>query len=246
MAKLTNKVIVVTGGSGLLGSAFIKAIETEGGIAINADIDCSTDVAARKYYCNINSADTVENLIYTVANKYGKIDGWINNAYPRTEDWSLKFEDIPLHSWQKNIDMHLNGYFICSQLILKQMKKQNYGVLLNLGSIYGIVGPDFTIYEGTTITNPAAYAAIKGALINFSRYLASYYGMHNIRVNCISPGGIFDHQDAKFIKNYENKVPLKRMGIPEDIAPSAVFLLSDDSKYITGHNLVIDGGWSII
>ena len=126
------------------------------------------------------------------------------------------------------------------------MKKQGFGSLINMSSIYGLVGPDFTIYEGTDMTMPAAYAAIKGGLNNLTRYLASYYGVSQIRINTVSPGGILDNQPKSFIDNYNKKVPLKRMGSPKDIVSAVYFLLSDESGYITGHNLVVDGGWSII
>lgn len=126
------------------------------------------------------------------------------------------------------------------------MTKQKYGSIINIASIYGVIGPDFTVYDGTNMTMPAAYAAIKGGLINLTRYMASYFGPHNVRVNTVSPGGIFDKQNSTFVSNYEKKVPLRRMGAPEDIAPSVSFLLSDESKYITGQNLIIDGGWTAI
>lgn len=128
------------------------------------------------------------------------------------------------------------------------MKEQNFGSIVNVASIYGVVGNDFTIYEGYGGTSPAAYAAIKGGIINFSRYLASYYGKYNIRVNCVSPGGILDtaHQNASFIERYSEKSPLKRLGNPEEIAPAINFLLSDEASFITGHNLMVDGGWTAI
>ena len=127
------------------------------------------------------------------------------------------------------------------------MKKQNFGSVVNMASIYGIVGNDFTIYKNTGgLTSPAAYSAIKGGIINFTRYLASYYGGNNIRVNCVSPGGVINEQNENFIKQYESKVPLKRMARSEEIAPAVTFLLSEESSYITGHNLVIDGGWTAI
>lgn len=245
--NLLDKVIVVTGGSGLLGSVFIATIKKAGGIAINADISVSTDLKdAGTHYCDITSESSIASMIQQIVSVYGRIDGWVNNAYPRTRDWGNKPEDVKLESWKQNIDMHLNGYFLCCQKILTYMKGQKFGSVINMSSIYGVVGPDFTVYEGTEITNPIGYAAIKGGIINLTRYLASYYGQYNIRVNCISPGGIFDNQSPIFVENYNKKVPLKRMGTPNDIAPSVAFLLSDDASYITGHNLMVDGGWTAI
>ena len=126
------------------------------------------------------------------------------------------------------------------------MKAQSSGAIVNISSIYGVVGPDFSVYNGTQMTMPAAYSAIKGGVINFSRYLAAYYGPYGIRINCVSPGGIFDHQNQNFVSQYEAKVPMRRMGLPEDIAPAVGFLLSNDANYITGQNIIVDGGWTAI
>jgi NAD(P)-dependent dehydrogenase (short-subunit alcohol dehydrogenase family) len=246
MIDLKDKIVVVTGGNGLLGNAFIQEINKHGGIAISADINAEKNLGEKQYYCDITDESSVQELLDAVVKEYGKIDGWVNNAYPRTKDWGAKVEDLPLSSWKQNLDMHLTGYFICSRIALEQMKIQKFGSLINLGSIYGVQGPDFTVYDGTAIGNPVGYAAIKGGIINLTRYFASYYGKYNVRANCVSPGGIFDNQDEIFVKNYEHKVPMKRMGLPADIAPSVVFLLADGSKYITGHNLIVDGGWSAV
>ncbi|PCJ84841.1 MAG: short-chain dehydrogenase [Flavobacteriales bacterium] len=246
MGKLDGKIAVVTGGSGLLGSTFVDQISQVGGIAINVDISCEKDLENNQYQCDITSENSVKETIDAIVEKHGKIDGWINNAYPKTDDWGKKLEDIPFNSWRKNVDMHLNGYFNCSRQICEQMKKQQSGSVVNMASIYGILGPNFNIYQGTEMTMPVAYSAIKGAIVNFTRYLASYYGPHKVRANCISPGGIFDQQPKSFVTKYTENVPLGRMGNTDDISPAVEFLLSDDSKYITGHNLVIDGGWSCI
>lgn len=246
MKKLENKIIIVTGGSGLIGKTIIADIRRNSGTAINADIDCNTDLNKFSRNCDITIDDSIQDTINDVINHFGKLDGLVNNAYPRTKDFGDKFEDTKPDSWRKNVDIHLNSYFVFCQKALSQMKKQGYGSIVNIASIYGIVGPDFTVYEGTKLTNPGVYAAIKGGIINFTRYIASYYGKYNIRANCISPGGIFDNQHERFVKQYEHKVPLKRMGKPEDIAPSVSFLLSNDASYISGHNLVVDGGWTAI
>lgn len=246
MKRLENKVIIVTGGSGLIGKKIVEQIKNEGGICINADINVQTDSDLQNLYCDISDENSIQNVITLVLNKFGKIDGLVNNAYPHTKDWGKKFEDISTESWKKNVDMQMNSLFSFCQQTLKVMKEQQFGRIVNIASIYGIVGPDFSIYEGTDMTMPAAYSAIKGGIINFTRYLASYYGPFGININSVSPGGIFDNQNPVFVKNYEQKVPLKRMGNPSDIAGPVVFLLSDNAAYVTGHNLIVDGGWTII
>ncbi len=246
MAKLTNKVIIVTGGSGLIGSHIVRKIREEGGICINAEIKAETNLEQGTIQCDITNASSIQHTIDSILQHYNRIDGLVNNAYPRTKDWGVRFEDIPEESWKQNVDMQLNSAFMFCQKMLPVMQLQQQGSIVNISSIYGTVGPDFGVYEGTPMTMPAAYAAIKGGLVNFSRYLASYYGKHNIRVNCVSPGGIFDNQMELFVKQYEAKVPMRRMGKPEDIAPSVAFLLSDEASYITGHNLMVDGGWTAI
>ncbi|GGF08111.1 oxidoreductase [Flavobacterium limi] len=245
MFSIKDKVIIVTGGNGLLGKQMVSTFREHGAIVIAADIYFE-EQGYDDFIIDITVEDSVKEGIAAIIEKYNRIDGWVNNAYPRTKDWGTKFEDIALESWRKNVDMHLNGYFLCSQVVLEQMKIQGFGSLINMSSIYGLVGPDFTIYEGTEMTMPAAYSAIKGGLNNFTRYLASYYGSYQVRVNTVSPGGIFDNQPESFVNNYNKKVPMKRMGSPKDIVSGVAFLLTDEASYITGHNLVVDGGWSVI
>lgn len=242
---LKGKIIVVTGGSGLIGKAILKDLLAKGATPINLDIqECDMDI--RQMYCDVTDDQSIQQVLKTVVDEYQRIDGLVNNAYPRTDDWGTEFEHIDANSWRKNIEWQLNSSFVSCREVLSYMEKQKSGSIVNIASIYGIVGNDFSMYEGTNINPPAAYSAIKGGLINFSKYLASKYGHIGIRVNCVSPGGIFDGQDLNFVERYNAKVPMKRMGLPEDIAPSVSFLLSDESRYITGHNLVVDGGWTII
>jgi NAD(P)-dependent dehydrogenase (short-subunit alcohol dehydrogenase family) len=245
MFSIKNKIIVVTGGNGLLGKQMITTFRENGAIAISVDINFDQQ-GEYDFVMDITNENSVNSVVFSIVKKYNKIDGWVNNAYPRTSDWGNKFENIVFESWRKNIDMHLNGYFLCCQVVLNQMKKQGSGSLINMSSIYGLIGPDFTIYDGTEMTMPAAYSAIKGGLNNLTRYLASYYGKYQVRINTISPGGIYDNQPESFVNNYNNKVPLKRMGMPKDIVSAVFYLLTDESSYVTGHNLVVDGGWSII
>lgn len=242
---LKNKVIIVTGGSGLLGKEIIKNLVDKGAIAINADINVLTDFNKNTLTVDITSEESIVNSIKLISDYYGKIDGLVNNAYPRTKDWGAKFEDISYESWQKNVDIQMNTTFLFIQKIMPELLKTK-GSIVNITSIYGVVGNDLTLYENTNINTAAQYSAIKGGIINFTRYLASYYGRQGVRVNCVSPGGIFDNQHEIFVANYENKVPMGRMGNPDDIAPSVSFLLSNESKYITGQNLIVDGGWTSI
>lgn len=243
---LKEKVILVTGGSGLLAKAMVGDLHQKGAIPINLDVDVKDDFEKQTLYCDVTDDDSIRSAIGKVWDQYQRIDGLVNNAYPRTPDWANDFEQIDPDSWRQNVDWQLNAYFVFCQEVLIKMREQGFGNIVNIASIYGVVGNDFTVYEGTDLTPAAAYTAIKGGLINFSRYLASKYGPYGIRVNCVSPGGIFNHQPEKFVKNYSQKVPMKRMGNPDDVAPPTSFLLSDEAKYITGHNLIVDGGWTVI
>lgn len=245
MFSIKNKIIVVTGGNGLIGKQIVSSLRENGAKVIAADISFEKQ-GEDDLIIDITDENSVIKGVSEILKKYNQIDGFINNAYPRTKDWGNKLEDITIESWRNNVDMHLNGYFLCCKVVLEQMKKQGFGSLINMSSIYGLIGPDFTVYEGTDMTMPAAYSAIKGGINNLTRYLASYYGAYQIRVNTVSPGGIFDNQPETFVNNYNRKVPMKRMGNPKDIVSAVYFLLTDESSYITGHNLVVDGGWSVI
>jgi len=244
--NLKDKIILVTGGSGLLGQAFINDIKSRGGIALNADVTVETDENAGTLQCDVTSDADLNLAVEYILKNYGRIDGLVNNAYPRTADWGTPFEEINPVSWRKNVDMQLNSYVFLCQQVIPLMKKQGGGSIVNIASIYGVVGNDPNLYIQDNMTPPAAYSAIKGGLINFTKYLAALYGKKGIRVNCVSPGGIFDKQPQNFVKKYKERVPLGRMGKPEDIAPSVSFFLSDEANYITGQNLLVDGGWTII
>ena len=196
--KLKNKIIIVTGGNGLLGSAIVEQIKQEGAFCINFEINHKTNDDLSNVECDITNQDSVNHALSLVIKKYKRIDGLVNNAYPRTDDWGNKFEDIELDSWKQNVEWQLNSYFYLSQQVANQMAKQKKGSIVNMASIYGVIAPDFSVYNETNMTTPAAYAAIKGGLINLTRYMASYFGSKQIRVNAVSPGGIFDNQNSIF------------------------------------------------
>jgi len=255
--SMKDKVVIVTGGSGLIGRCLCRSFGQAGAIVIVADIDrrSATDFAselqqsgilAESVDFDITSETSIDMALAFLIDKYGKIDVLVNNAYPRTKDWGNHFEEILFDSWQKNVDFHLNGYFLCTQKVVKFMKEQKSGCIINMASIYGVVGPTFDIYEGTTMTMPAAYSAIKGGIINLTRYLAAYLGKDHIRVNAVCPGGIFDGQDPLFVDKYAKHTPLRRMAQPEEIAGPVVFLASDAASFITGNILMVDGGWTAV
>ena len=253
--SLLNKIAVVTGGGGLIGTAVCYALSEAGAMVYIGENDKKRGIAlqdemrtaglkAEFIEIDITAEDSIQGAIHGIVQANSKIDIWINNAYPRTPDWGNKFEEVKADSLRKNVDMHMNGYFLCCQSVLQEMKKRESGVLINIGSHYGVLGPNFSIYKGTEMTMPAAYSLIKGGIVNFSRYLATYFAPYNIRVNAVCPGGVFNNQDPKFVEKYKKLVPLNRMASPEDIAGPILFLCSDAASYVTGHVLMVDGGLS--
>lgn len=259
MFNLENKTIIITGGGGLIGSAFSMACAEYGANVVIVDIDKEkTDELVERIKkktknnnttfqkCDITNIKDIQNVIETTLNKFKKIDALVNNAYPRNKNYWKKFEDVSYEDFCENINMHLGGYFLITQQVVKIMMKQNYGNIINMGSTYGFSAPKFEIYKDTNMTVPPEYSVIKGGIINFTRYLASYLGKYNIRVNTISPGGVFNCQPESFVKKYCEKVVLgKRMTNTDDLTGVLIFLLSNASKYITGQNIIVDGGFTL-
>jgi NAD(P)-dependent dehydrogenase (short-subunit alcohol dehydrogenase family) len=254
---LDGKVAIVTGGVGLIGRALAEGIASFGACVYIADInreaamEFAAELQQRGYQAStvlldIRDPHSISSCVDKVLSSSGSIDVWVNSAYPKTQRCAQRLEDIPEASWREDIDAHLNGYSFCCREAARAMLASRKGSIINLGSTYGIVGPDFSIYEGLDMTMPATYAAIKGGIINLTRFLASYYGKDGIRVNCISPGGVENQQPEAFIRRYVQKTPLGRMANPQDIVGAAVFLASEASSYVTGHNLVVDGGWTTV
>ena len=250
---LKNKVIIVTGGAGAIGQCFIKEITESGGIAIAADINLDAAISLEQAYSgnveaaylDITNKESILTLIEKIKQRYGRIDALVNNAYPRNKNYGRKLEEVTFADFCENVDMHLGGYFLVAQQFCLAFKKQGYGNVVNISSIYGSKAPRFEIYEGTSMTMPVEYAAIKAAIEHLTRYFAQYFKGAGIRVNCISPGGILDGQPTEFLSRYNSFAASKGLLDTDDVQGTLIFLLSDMSKYINGQNIVVDDGWSL-
>lgn len=260
---LTDKVIVLTGSAGRLGFNFAHILSDAGANVILVDTNEKKNkilekMIRKKYHtkplaCNIDISNPVDvsELRKQIVQKYGHIDGLINNAFfsPRLEieRSAMNFEEYPLDLWNKVLSVNLTGVFLCCQEFGKVMSKQKTGgSIVNISSIYGINGADQRIYGNTKLNSPPSYAATKGAIVNFTRYLAAYWNRKNIRVNTMTLGGVLDksYMDKQFIKNYSEKTMLGRMANTNEYNGALLFLLSDASSYMTGTNLILDGGWT--
>ena len=261
--SLKEKVAVVTGALGLIGKNHCRALAEAGANVIVCDLNesecadfaASLSVLSLGISADITNKKSIEQLRDEVISNYGKIDILVNNAAindkfedPLSALDESKFENYPLEMFKKSLDVNVVGMFLCSQVIGSEMAKAGYGSIINLASTYGVVAPDQSIYKNEngeqTFYKSAAYPVTKGAVISFTRFLAAYWGNKGVRVNTLSPGGVRDNQEEYFVKNYSAKTPLGRMAQPYDYKGALVFLASDASSYMTGANLVVDGGWT--
>ena len=255
---LKNKVVVITGGAGLIGKEFVKAVVKNSGIAIIADINEEIGLKVKENLSKeLNSANidfvrlditskaSLNQCIQELNNKYQRIDALVNNAYPRNKNYGRHFFDVEYSDFVENTGLNLGGYFTASQQFALYFQKQGYGNIVNISSIYGIIAPKFEIYNGTSMTVPVEYAAIKSGLIHLTKYMAKYFKGMNIKVNTLSPGGILDNQNEVFVKQYNDVCLYKGMLDKSDLKGTLVYLLSDMSKYVNGQNIVVDDGFSI-
>jgi 2-deoxy-D-gluconate 3-dehydrogenase len=265
---LTGKVALVTGAAGLLGVEFSRTLAQAGASVALVDIDAAgisavesglhdQGYAARAIQTDITDPESVQNMISETIEEFYRVDILINSAAldPKFDPASRQssrpngaFEDYPLEAWQQALDVNLTGMFLVTQAVCKRMLEQGGGVVINLSSIYGITAPDQRLYEQDGVQNqykPAYYSVTKTGVLGFTRYLAAYYAGKNIRVNAISPGGVFNNHAEEFVQAYSHKTVLGRMAKKDDMNGALLFLASDASRYVTGENLVVDGGWSI-
>jgi NAD(P)-dependent dehydrogenase (short-subunit alcohol dehydrogenase family) len=268
--NLQNKVAVIFGGNGYLGRQFCSALLQYKAKVYSCDITNDakeTKALVEKYPNNfqtvkIDASDKkeLEKLKKTILKKEKTVDIIINSTTIKSDDFYLPFEEVSLKGWNVGLLGNLTIPFLTIQTFIPIMKKQRKGSVINIASHYGLVGNDQRIYEGsnlhklyvnksqniTHVYSHGVYNAAKGGLINFTRYLAAYYGKYNIRINCISPGGVYNkNENNTFLKKYCEKVPLNRKANPDEINGALIFLASDASSYVTGHNLVVDGGYTI-
>lgn len=253
MFNLKGKSALVTGGARLYGSCISQALGEAGASVIIASRDIKKCQAKAKELqeqgldiygelLDITDEESVVELKERIVSKYGKIDIMVNSARLVS---MLSFED-PIERWEESMKVNSTGIFLCTRIFIEQMKKQRHGNIINIGSIYGIVGQDPELYAGTDMKSAPDYWFCKGGIINLTKYLATKFASYNIRVNCISPGGLITKDTpSQFIKNYSHRVPLGRMANEDDIKGAVVYLASDASAYVTGHNLVVDGGWTV-
>lgn len=253
--NLRGKVIIVAG-AGLLGEQFVRAIAENNGAAIILDINgtkgkkLASELTAQgksvEYAeCDITDKISLRAVLNKVVEKHGKIEALINSAYPKNKNYGKKFEEVEYRDFCENINLHLGGYFLLMQQVAEYMKKQRYGNIINVASVYGVIAPKFEIYKDTKMVNPVEYAVIKSSVIHMTKYLAKYLKGYNIRINCLSPGGIYDNQPEEFVARYNELCQSKGMLDKKDLNGAILFLLSDNSKYINGQNIVLDDGFSL-
>ena len=263
--RLDHRVAIVTGALGLIGREHCHALAAAGAHVVATDLDHE---AAEEFAmtlqaehgrtalglgADITDAKDVRALLDHTIDVFGQVDVLVNNAAindmvedPVSALEASRFENYPLDLWRRCLEVNVTGMFLCSQVIGTHMAQRRAGSIINIASTYGIVAPDQSLYrrrDGTQMFyKSAVYPTAKGAVISFTRFLAAYWGETGVRVNALSPGGVFNGQDEEFVRNYERRTPLGRMSAPGDYRGAVIFLASDASRYMTGTNLVVDGG----
>lgn len=262
--RLSGRVAVVTGGAGLLGTEFCKTLAQAGAAVVIADVNAAAATAlaeslTRKGFrsfgvdTDVVEADSVQQMVHAALTNFGRLDILVNSAVldpkfdPQHGKHTNSFEDYPLEAWNQALSVNLTGMFLCCQAAVRPMLAQGNGVIINLSSIYGLTGPDQRLYqreEQPPQYKPVYYSVTKSGVLGLTRYLATYYAGKNIRVNTLSPGGVYNDHDEAFVQAYSARAVLGRMAQKEDLNGALLFLASDASAYMTGANLVVDGGWT--
>ena len=264
--NLENSTAIVTGGAGMLGRRFCKVLLENGANVAIFDINekeiknTLEDVKKKTgkvniigINCDLTDENSVINSVNKVNTKFGNLNILVNNAATKTEKWDKffeKFENYDLSVWKEVMSVNIDSMFLTTKIVGKNMVKNKIkGSIIQISSIYGLIAPNQSIYKGSLykkikINTPAVYSVSKSAVIGLSKYLSTYWGSKGIRVNTLIPGGIESGQNNEFKKNYSKNVPLNRMGNLDEIENALLYLASEASSYVTGQNLVIDGGMS--
>lgn len=261
--NLKNKVAVVTGGAGIIGEQFCNGLSQFGAdvAIIDTNIEKAADLASllsskfgirsTSYSCDVSNPMSVRSTINSILNDFGRIDILHNNAATKSnnlESYFASFEDYSLDQWNQIMSVNINGMFLMAQSVGKSMVELGIkGSIIQTSSIYGIMGPDNRIYEGShylnrSINTPAVYSVSKAAVVGLTKYLSTYWANQGIRVNTLTPGGVFSGQNKEFQDRYSLRIPLHRMANASEIVGALLYLASDASSYVTGHNLIVDGG----
>jgi NAD(P)-dependent dehydrogenase (short-subunit alcohol dehydrogenase family) len=259
LLRLDGRVAVVTGGAGHLGLAIAEALVEAGARVVIVDRDqAACDARAQLLResmggevlglgTDLADAQAVSAIVRHTLDRTGALDILVNNAAftgdSRLAGWAVPFEDQTLEAWDAALRTNLSAPFLLAREARQALAASGHGTIINVASIYGTLGPDFSLYEGTAMANPAAYGASKGGLIQLTRYLATVMAPR-VRVNALSPGGIERGQPSAFQARYRARTPLGRLATEEDLKGAVAFLASDAAAYVTGQNLMVDGGWS--
>ena len=255
--RLIGKNLLVTGGAGRIGFSIAKFALLEGANVILADISieklnsCISSLPPSYQnrllglVADVRTDFGIRDLINEAVTTFGPLTSAVHSAYPISAGWGTPFEELKSSFLNEDLTGQLGGAILFSQQILRHFQANNGGDLVHISSIQGICAPKFEHYQGTSMTSPIEYAAIKAGVISITRWLAKYYSYENIRVNCVSPGGILDNQPKQFIKRYRESCTNFGMLEADQVSSAVIFLLSQDAEAINGQNLVIDDGWSI-
>jgi NAD(P)-dependent dehydrogenase (short-subunit alcohol dehydrogenase family) len=255
--NLSGKVIVISGACGLIGKAFCEAVAQYGGHVIAADIEkaepikFADDLSKRNnvkcigFAVNVTSKESVNQLKDIAIKEFGKIDGLVNGHQNKSHLVFEPFENISEENWDTVVEVNLKGTFLLCQVIGSCMAEKGRGSIVNIPSTYSVVAPNQNLYKGTNMGCPAAYSASKGGIDALSQYLASYWAAKGVRVNMITPHGVWNNHEDQFEKNFANLSPMQRMSYNHEVAPALIYLLSDASSYVTGNNMLVEGGWTV-
>ncbi len=258
LSNLSGRRALITGAAGGLGSIFADTLAEQGASLIlvdrpGSDLETLTSMLVHRWgvlvevqYCDLEIQEDRKTLITTLKNSKQGLNILINNAAfvgsSNLVGWNVPFEEQSIETWRRALEINLTAVFDLCQGLYPFLQESGNASIVNIGSIYGMYGPDWRLYEGTDMSNPSAYAASKGGLIQLTRWLATTIAPR-VRVNAISPGGVYRNQPKEFVERYESKVPIGRMASEEDFRGAIAYLVSDLSRYVTGHILCVDGGW---